>query len=77
MLPLAAFGRLLVCVVIDEKPLPLLDKRMERVRIRLLRDYGSRLAGESITVTSALARKLYRKGIAYKDKMITRSDTKK
>ncbi len=47
---------------------------MERVRIRLLKDYKDRLAGEVISVPQTLARKLYRKGIAYKDKMITRSD---
>jgi hypothetical protein len=47
---------------------------MERVRVRLLKDHNGRLAGESITVPIALARKLFRKGIAYKDKMITRSD---
>jgi len=47
---------------------------MERVRVRLLKDYKQRLAGETISVPITLARKLYRKGIAYKDKMITRSD---
>ena len=77
MLPQAPFGGFLVCGVIDEKRLALLDKLMERVRIRLLKDYGSRLAGETISVPIDLARKLYRKGIAYKDKMITRSDTSK
>lgn len=64
-------------LVIDANWWLVLDCHMERVRIRLMKDYDGRMAGESITVDAKLAAKLIRKGFAYRDKMLIRSEVNK